>query len=314
VGELTLLSFQGTTLPSYVRDALRDGRATGAIVFDRNVSSPEQVKALTGGLQRAAGGRALIATDQEGGEARTLPYAAPAVAQSALPGPAAAAASARRSARDLHAAGVNVALAPVADVGVPGGALSARAYPGDPAAVADSVRAGVEGYEAAGVAATLKHFPGLGAAPANTDDAPVTLPTPRRRIEQRDLPPFRAGIEAGAPVVMVSHALYPELDPQRIASQSRPVVAGLLRDRLGFRGVAVTDSIEADAVLQRSSVGQAAVRSVAAGVDLVLMTGPGSFPRVRRALLREARRSPAFRRRVEESAARVRALKERLRR
>jgi beta-N-acetylhexosaminidase len=281
-------------------------------VFDRNVSSPEQVETLTGGLQRAAGGRALIATDQEGGEARTLPYAAPAVPGSALPGPRAAAASARRSARDLRAAGVNVALAPVADVGVPGGALAGRTYPGDAGAVGESVRAGVGGYAPAGVAATLKHFPGLGAAPANTDDAPVTLPTPRRRIEQRDLPPFRAGIEAGAPVVMVSHALYPALDRRRIASQSRAVVDGLLRRRLGFRGVAVTDSLEADAVLQRSSVERAAVRSVAAGVDLVLMTGPGSFPRARRALLHEARRSPEFRRRVEESAARVRALKDRL--
>lgn len=312
VGQLMMLSFQGTATPDYVRDSLRDGRVAGAAIFGRNVASEAQVRSLTRELQEAAGGGALVATDQEGGEARTLPFAAPTVAQPALTTPDAAAASARRSARHLRAAGINVALAPVADVAAPGGALSGRTYPGDAEAVAASVRAAVEAYAPARVAPTLKHFPGLGAATANTDDVPVTIPAGRAQLEDRELAPFRAGIEAGAPVMMASHALYPALDRRRIASQSPVILDTLLRDRLGFRGVVVTDSIEAQAVLDRSSVGRAAVRSVSAGVDLVLMTGPGSYPRVRRALVREARRSPAFRRRVEESAARVTALRERL--
>lgn len=313
IGQLLMLSFEGTEVPDYVRDSLRAGRASGAALFARNVASEDQVRALTRDLQDAARGRALIATDQEGGEARTLPFAAPTVAQPALGGPDAAAASARRSARDVRAAGVNIVLAPVADVGAPGGALSGRTYPGDADAVGASIRAAVRAYAPARVASTLKHFPGLGAAGANTDDVPVTIPASREELEQRETAPFAAGIEAGAPLVMASHALYPALDPKRIASQSPAILDGLLRDRLGFRGVVVTDSMEAQAVLDRSSLERAAVRSVGAGVDLVLMTGPGSYLRVRRALTREARRSPAFRRRVEESAARVEALRERLR-
>jgi len=313
VGQLLMLSFQGTEVPDYVRESLRRGRASGAALFARNVASEAQVRELTRELQDAGGDSALIATDQEGGEARTLPFAAPTVAQPALTDPQTAASSARRSAREVRAAGVNIVLAPVADVGTPGGALAGRAYPGGAEAVGASIRAAVRAYASARVASTLKHFPGLGAAGANTDDVPVTIPARRSQLERREIPPFAAGIDAGAPVVMASHALYPALDPQRIASQSPAILERLLRDRLGFRGVVVTDSIEAQAVLDRSSLERAAVRSVGAGVDVVLMTGPGSYLRVRRALTREARRSPAFRRRVEESAARVQALRERLR-
>ena len=108
---------------------------------------------------------------------------------------------------------------------------------------------------------------------------------------------------------MASHALYPALDPDAIASQSRYVLHRLLRQRLGFRGVVVTDSLEAKAVTERAGPAVAAVRSVRAGADLILTTGAGSHLRVLRALVAEAQRSPAFRKRVEESAARVLALK-----
>jgi beta-N-acetylhexosaminidase len=113
---------------------------------------------------------------------------------------------------------------------------------------------------------------------------------------------------------MVGHALYPALDGRFIASQSAAIVDRLLRGRLGFRGVVMTDSLEAEAVTARSGPGRAAVRSVRAGVDLVLTTGAGSHLRVVRALLAEARRSPSFRRRVLESSARVLDLRRKLRR
>jgi beta-N-acetylhexosaminidase len=111
------------------------------------------------------------------------------------------------------------------------------------------------------------------------------------------------------PLVMASHALYPAFDPRRIASQSPAVIDGLLRERLGFRGAVVTDSIEADAVLGRSPVAVAAERSIAAGADLVLMTGSASWKLAFPHLLRRARRSRAFRGRVERAAARVLRLK-----
>jgi beta-N-acetylhexosaminidase len=111
------------------------------------------------------------------------------------------------------------------------------------------------------------------------------------------------------PLVMASHALYPAYDRARIASQSAPILTGLLRERLHFRGAVVTDSLEAQAVLDRSSVATAARRSIEAGADLVLMTGSGSWNQVFPALLAQARRSRSFRRQVERSAGRVIALK-----
>jgi beta-N-acetylhexosaminidase len=111
---------------------------------------------------------------------------------------------------------------------------------------------------------------------------------------------------------MAGHALYPAFDADDIASQSHTLLTDVLRDQLGFRGVTITDSIEAQAVLDRSDVATAAIRSIAAGADIVLMTGSGSWNLVYPSLLRQARRSPAFRERVRESAARVLALKRRL--
>ena len=180
-----------------------------------------------------------------------------------------------------------------------------RAFDGDPSGIGARTRASIEGMRAGGVAATAKHFPGLGRAQVNTDDGSATVSGPL----SDDLIPFRAAVEADAPLIMLSHALYPALDTERIASQSPRVVTGLLRERLGFDGVIVTDSIEAQAVLDRSGVARAAERSLRAGADLVLTTGSASWNQVHPWLLRAARSDPAFRERVRRSAARVLGLK-----
>ena len=167
------------------------------------------------------------------------------------------------------------------------------------------------GWRAGGVAATVKHFPGLGGATVNTDDGPATIDRSRAQLEAVDLPPFAAAIDAGVPLVMVGHARYPALDRERIASQSRPVIEGVLRGELRFRGVVVTDSMEAAASLATGPITTASERAVRAGADLLLLTGKGSYAPVYQHLLALARRSPAFRARVRESAARVLALKAR---
>ena len=313
IGQLVVMRFVGAGPPAYVPRALRSGRAAGVILFKDNVASRPALKRLVASLQRASGGSALVATDQEGGAIRNLTWAAPVDGESAAATPERARSDARAAARDLRAAGVNVNLAPVADVAsTAGSVMRGRAFPGDARQVAALTRAAVEGYRGTGVAATVKHFPGLGAASLNTDDAPVSLSRTPQELLGDDLPPFRAAIAARVPLVMASHAVYPALDPDAIASQSSYVLQRLLRQRLGFRGVVVTDSIEAKAVTARGGPAISAVRSVRAGADLVLTTGPGSHLRVLRALMAEARRSPAFRRRVEESAARVLALKREL--
>ena len=150
----------------------------------------------------------------------------------------------------MRAAGINVSLAPVADVAsVPGAALAARSFSTDFGAAGESVAAAVRGWREGGVASTVKHFPGLGGARVNTDDGSVTIARSAARLRRQDLQPFRRAIEAGVPLVMVGHARYPAIDRSRIASQSKAVIEGLLRDELGFRGVVITDSTEAAAVL-----------------------------------------------------------------
>ena len=313
VGQLLVSSFAQTTAPPYLVRRLRTRRTVGVVLFARNVASAAQLRRLTRSLQAAARGEALIAADQEGGPIRTVTFAGPQVGQPAQPGAAEAEALAGRAARDLRAAGINVNLAPVADVpDGPASAMWSRAFRGPPGRVAEAVRGAVRGYRSGRVAATAKHFPGLGLARQNTDDAPVTIDRPRASLEGAELVPFRAAIAAGAPVVMASHAFYPALDGARVASQSRGVLQGLLRDQLRFEGAIVTDSIEAEAVIRGSSVEEAAERSIEAGADIVLMTGAGSWNRVFPRLLARARADPSFRRRVGEAAGRVLELKRRV--
>jgi beta-N-acetylhexosaminidase len=314
VGQTVVMSFDGTTAPLYVRRRLRQGEGAGVILFGGNVVDGRQLRRLTRTLQRSARGGALIATDQEGGEIRNVPFAGPVASQSAQVTPTAAGAAAAEAARGLRRVGVNVNLAPVSDVepAIGGGALPGRLYPGSADRVAAATTAALRAHARRRVAATVKHYPGLSRATINTDDGSTTIAAPHAALEATDLEPFRAAVVADAPLVMAGHALYPAFDPRRIASQSRVLLTDVLRGQLGFRGVTITDSIEAQAVLDRSDIATAAVRSIAAGADIVLMTGSGSWNLVYPRLLRRARRDPEFAARVRESAERVLALKQRL--
>jgi beta-N-acetylhexosaminidase len=306
VGQLIVSSFPDPAPPDYIQRRLRARETAGVILFGFNAGSEAEWRRLTRSVQRHARGDALVMVDQEGGEIRTVSWAGPVAGQPSQGDAAAVRRTASATARELGRAGVNVNLAPVADV--PGGAapvMGFRAFDGDARGIAERTRASIEGMRAGGVAATAKHFPGLGRAQVNTDDASATVSGPL----EDDLVPFRSAVEADVPLVMLSHALYTEVDPNRIASQSPPVVSGLLRDRLGYEGVIVTDSIEAQAVLDRGGVASAAERSLRAGADLILTTGSASWNLIHPWLLREAQASPDFRTRVRESAARVLALK-----
>jgi beta-N-acetylhexosaminidase len=313
LGQLLISSFDEATVPDYIRRRLRARETAGVILFGRNAATESQWRELIRALQRHVRDDALVMVDQEGGPVRTVSFAGPESGQPFQGSPADVRSAARDAGEALRSIGVNVNLAPVADLAAPGGALTSRAFAGDPADVAASTRASIAGMRAAGVAATAKHFPGLGGAAVNTDDASATVATPRSTLADSDLVPFRAAVAEGVPLVMLSHALYPALDGERIASQSRPIVTGLLRRELGYEGVIVTDSIEAQAVLDRSGIAAAAERSIEAGADLILMTGSGSWNEVFPRLLARARESRGFRQRVRESAARVLELKRLLR-
>jgi len=314
VGRLVVLRFAGTSVPGYVRRVLSQGRAAGAILFRDNLTGPDQAKALATRLQRTDGNTPLVMVDQEGGEIRILPWAPPDASQPQQAAAGSVGSDAEAAARALRASGIDVSLAPVGDVAsVDGAALAGRAFSTDFSSAAEAMAESVKGWREGGVAATAKHFPGIGGAVTNTDDGAATIERSAEQIRSEDMLPFRAAIDAGVPLVMVGHALYPALDGERIASQSQPIVEGLLRDELGFDGVVITDSTEAAAVQAVTDVREAAVRNVRAGVDIVLTTGRGSYIQVYRALLEEAKRDPAFRERVRESAARVVALQRSLR-
>jgi beta-N-acetylhexosaminidase len=175
--------------------------------------------------------------------------------------------------------------------------------------VAAAVTAVVAGLQEAGVAATVKHFPGLGRVDVNTDTDtgaadPETSPT------DPYLQPFAAAVDAGVAAVMVSSARYPQLDPDRSAVSS-PAVLALLRDQLGFDGVVVSDDQGAAVEVSDVPVGQRAVDAVGAGVDVVLTIVPEDAATMTDALAERADVDPAFAERVDDSALRVLALKER---
>jgi beta-N-acetylhexosaminidase len=309
VGQLIVMSFPGAKPPRYVRDALREKRVAGVILFGGNIRSPDQLRTLTAAL-RAAGGRPIVAVDQEGGEVRRVPWAPPVASQSEQLADGTVRSQAAAGARALRELGITVDLAPVADVpSVRNAAIGPRAFSTDPTEVSGAVQAAVRGWRSGGVAATAKHFPGLGGTRSNTDRADVTIRRSPAALDVVDLPPFEAAIRAGVPLVMLGHARYPALDRSRIASQSEPIIEGLLRGELGFRGVVITDSMEAEASLATGSITTVCERAIRAGADIVLLTGKASYQPVYDHLLGVARRSQSFQARVQESAARVVELK-----
>ncbi|RKT08854.1 beta-N-acetylhexosaminidase [Streptomyces sp. 1114.5] len=282
-GRRIVLSYAGPTPPPGVLQTIREGRAAGVILFGQNITGPEQLAEAVAELKQAAAEAPhphalLLMTDQEGGKVRRLRGAPELSARRTgqAPNPVAAAAeSGLGAARTLTDAGLNLNLAPVLDVfDTPDNFIdhSERSYSQDPSAVGQLGTAFLAAQQGLGVAATAKHFPGLGAAARaeNTDERPVTLDLPLERIRDRDEAPYRAAIAAGVRLVMASWAVYPALDPERPAGLSPAVIKGELRDRLGFDGVTVTDAMEAGALVPFGDTGERAVAAAEAGMDLLL--------------------------------------------
>jgi beta-N-acetylhexosaminidase len=256
------------------------------IFFGENIQSKEQIAAVAAQLQQAArqapGKRPLLLmTDQEGGVVRRLPGEPTQSAKQigASPQPVAAARRAgRAAAENLRSANLNVNLAPVLDVfRQPGNFIDqfGRSFGSDPGLVARAGTAFATASQAAGVDATAKHFPGLGAAARaeNTDLRPVTLDLSRHELRTVDERPYRRAIPAGVRLVMTSWATYPALDAKRPAGLSRPIVQGELRRRLGFGGVTITDALEAGALQPFGGTGRRAILAARAGMDLILCSG-----------------------------------------
>ena len=257
----------------------------------------------------------LIATDQEGGMVQVLGGPGFSSLPSALQQGATPVDSLRAQAQawgfELHAAGVNVDLAPVLDVVPDSGAMSNapigafdRQFGQDPANVAEHGLAFIRGMENAGVSPTIKHFPGLGRVNGNPDNSSAVTDDVTSRHDAY-LMPFAAAIRAGAPIVMVSTATYRLLDPNSPAAFSRTIVTGILRGDLSFTGLVISDDLGRAVQVRGWSPGERAVDFISAGGDLFLTVEPKVVPEMIAAVISKAQGDPVFRAQVDTAALRV---------
>jgi len=299
---------------------LPDVGVGGVFLYGRSSAGVAAVADQVAQVQEAAALPLQVAVDQEGGAVQTLRGPGfddvPTAVEQGRLAPEELAAATARWAGQLRDAGITMDLAPVADT-VPAGSEADnppigafdRQYGSDPGQVAATVGTVVTALQDAGVAATAKHFPGLGRVRVNTD-TDVGATDPETTATDPFLAPFAAAVAADTAAVMVSSATYPQLDPDRLAVFS-PAVLDLLRGPLGFDGVVISDDVGPAVALSGTPVGQRAVDAVAAGVDVVLDKDPDHAVPMADALADRAATDPAFADRVRESAGRVLALKER---
>ncbi len=334
VGQMLLIGLPGESLTEETA-AWLDGIAPGGLIlFDydlpsggaepRNISSPDQLRALIAELQSQAPIPYFIAIDAEGGRVNRLKpkygFSVELPSHQALGAgsPQATLAAAAGMAAQLRQLGINWNLAPVVDVNVypdsPAIGALGRSFGEDPDSVSAHAAAFAEAFTAEGVIATLKHFPGHGSAVGDTHLG-VTDVTDSYEHE-RELTPYRVLIEDGYEgAVMTAHIVNRRLDAQaRPATLSPTIVTGILRDELGFDGLVLSDDMQMGAIVEQYSIGRAAVEAVKAGVDVVLVAGqlsndPTDPIRVKQAILDAVTDGEISEERIYESLERILALK-----
>jgi beta-N-acetylhexosaminidase len=311
-GERILTGLSGTTVSPGLKTAIGEGRVAGVVLFDENLPSRAAGRQLITRLQAVRRPPALrdpllVMVDQEGGLVKRVGGAPSAsAAEMGARGAAFSREQGRRTAANLRDLGVNVDLAPVLDVARPGGTIAAteRGFGPTAAQVAATAVPFAAGLQQGGVAATAKHFPGLGAAPENTDFAVQRLGLSKQMLRGVDEAPYRAFAAAGGDLVMLSTAIYPALSA-RPAAFSRAIATGELRARIGFEGVSITDALETVAVRAFGGPAQAGVAAATAGSDLLLFTSLGAAERAWRALSVQLRAGGFDRAEFEAAAQRV---------
>lgn len=281
VGQMVMIGVHGTDIDENSQYMLRQFHIGGVILFDRNLESAEQTKALAKHLQDYAQGEEahqrvplFIGIDEEGGDVvRGKAFLPPPPSQQEIGqtgDPAQAGANAERTARTLRALGINVNFAPVADVGSP----DRRSFARDAATVAAFVSHAADGYESEGMLYALKHFPGIGKGRVDSHTEVSTVDASLQTLESEDLVPFQQMIDTRSPenyFILVSHLIYPAIDATHSASQSRAVITELLREKMGYEGIVITDDMEMGAVANHASYRELGVNAVLAGADIVMI-------------------------------------------
>jgi beta-N-acetylhexosaminidase len=305
--------FAGTTAPEWVLRRAADGLG-GAVIFGRNVESREQLAAMTRSLHAERSGL-VISIDEEGGDVTRLE----ARAGSSYPGNLALGAAAdleltrevaSAMGAELAEVGIDLDLAPVADVNSNprNPVIGARSFGSDAAAVARHTAAWIDGMQSSGVAACAKHFPGHGDVAV---DSHLELPVAGEDPHVRALEPFKAAIARGVRAIMSAHIVAPSIDDLP-ATISRRVMTGLLRDELGFEGVAITDGLEMQGLSVGRGVAEGAVLALVAGCDALCvgggLSGEDVVDEIVRAVVAAVEQNRLKRERLAEAASRIDAL------
>ena len=319
VGLQLVVGIPGTQATSEVIEHFRAIHAVSCIPFRRNFESPEQFCHLVRDLEQGIGHPLLVMVDHEGGN--VVRYTSgvtrfpDALTQGRTQSPEAIRAQGEIEAKELRALNTHVNLAPCVDILTEGAdpIIGTRSYGPDPDRVAALGAARITGLQSGGVAACAKHFPGIGAVPKDPHQHLPSVDVDWQAMRTRHLIPFRRAIEAGVATVMSSHVCYPTLFPDQPTTPATflaPVIRGLLREALGFEGVIFTDDLEMGALRDLGSLGEAAVRAVAAGHDMVLVCSDRGVQReVFDALCEAYRKSRLLSSALEASVARIESLR-----
>lgn len=311
-GERIVVGLSGTEVSPRLRSAIHSGRIAGVVLFAENFPTRGAGRRLIDRLQGirrppALRDPLLIMLDQEGGLVKRVDGAPTASArQMGARGAAFSREQGRRTARNLRDLGVNVDLAPVLDVARPGGTISEteRGFGVTAERVAATAIPFAEALQGGGVAATAKHFPGLGAAKENTDFAVQRIGISKQRLRSVDEAPYRPFSEFGGKMVMLSTAIYPALSKVP-AAFSRPIATGELRRRIGFEGVSISDALNTVAVRSFGGPSKAGIAAARAGTDLLLFAELQPAEAAWRALVGKLRAGALERDEFEASAQRV---------
>ena len=320
VDQVLALGFEGTDSSSPVFGELGRHQLGALYVGSGNWADSAQGAALVSELRSAgsAHGRIppLLMTAQGGGADNALPDMPPAQSEpqvGARANPRDAQAWAKQGGEALRSAGIDLNIGIDADIGNPGGPAAGHAFSTNPLIVTSEAAGAMIGCREARIACAVEHFPGLGAASADTDLGPATVQEDATTLIANDVAPFHAAIRAGAAAVVLSHAFYAAFDPVRPASQTPSISEGLLRRSAGFRGVAITDDLATGAIKAVSNIPSAAVASLRGGADLILIESPGAAQDgARRAILAAVRGGALREDRLAEAAGRVVELKRKL--
>lgn len=277
-GQLIMIRLFGTELDADTAAFIRANRIRGACLFRQNMLDAVQLTRFTGELRAAMGKEALIALDQEGGAVvRSLwvPPPPSAMALGASDDPALARDVGAAVARAVKSMGFNWNFAPVLDLNNNplNPVIAERSFGADPERATAIALAWMAGSESEGVACCVKHFPGHGDTHVDSHRDLPTVDKPLAELERFEFAPFRRAAAAGAPAMMTAHIVYPALDPEAPATMSRPILTGLLRERMDYRGVIITDGMDMHAIALRYDAGEAAVNALLAGADMVMAIG-----------------------------------------